>query len=103
MQVLKDFSYDNSVYAAITSESILKTKTLEEQIEIINLIGVHSNKDTQKVCHSENMNEISSIKSLKMYLEKLKAELGQDTDVNSCTRVSKYNEKEKIIKKFHKI
>lgn len=81
MEVLKECDYNEYVYEIAVNFDVLKNITIEEQIKLMK---------EMKICHSENIEKIANLAEFKMYLEKLKKELGRDADVNNYTKVLRF-------------
>ena len=81
MKALKECDYNENVYEIAVKFDVLQKLGIENQIELMKEI---------KVCHVENIEKISSLTEFKMYLKKLKEELGRNTDVNNYTKVLRF-------------
>ena len=111
METLKEYDYNKYAYELAVDSEVLKERTIEEQIKLMRTLkecGYNENayelaiypnlifRTTEeqielmkenKIRHGGNIEKISSITEFKMYLEKLRKELGRDADVNNYTKV----------------
>ena len=81
IKILKECDYNEYVYEIAVNTLVLKNRIIEEQIKLMK---------EMKICHSENIEKIANLAEFKMYLEKLKKELGRDADVNNYTKVLRF-------------
>lgn len=81
IKTLKECDYNEYVYEIAVNTLVLKNRIIEEQIKLMK---------EMKICHSENIEKIANLAEFKMYLEKLKKELGRDADVNNYTKVLRF-------------
>ena len=86
IEILKKCDYNEYAYEVALNTNLLKCETTERQIKLM--------KET-KICHSENIEKIANLAEFKMYLEKLKKELGRDADVNNYTKVLRFKSETK--------
>lgn len=86
IKALKECDYNEYVYKVAVNFDVLKNITIEGQIKLMKEI---------KICHGENIGKIANLAEFKMYLEKLKKELGRDADVNNYTKVLRFKSETK--------
>lgn len=81
IKTLKECDYNEYVYEVAVNSEVLEERTIEDQIKLMK---------EMKICHGENIEKIANLAEFKMYLEKLKKELGRDADVNNYTKVLRF-------------
>ena len=86
MEILEQYDYNENAYLVAVNFDVLKNITIEEQIKLMKEI---------KICHGENIEKIANLAEFKMYLEKLKKELGMAADVNNYTKVLRFKSETK--------
>lgn len=89
MEALKKCDYDDNAYEMAIDSYVLSERTIEEQIKLMEMAYIKS-KQQKLINHSDNMEGISDITELKMYLKELKKKLGKDADVKSDTMVLEF-------------
>ena len=86
IKTLKECDYNEYAYGVAVNLNVLEERTIEDQIKLMKEI---------KICHGENIGKIANLAEFKMYLEKLKKELGRDADVNNYTKVLRFKSETK--------
>lgn len=86
IKTLKEYDYNKYAYELAVHTLVLEDRTIEEQIKLMK---------EMKICHSENIEKIANLAEFKMYLEKLKKELGMAADVNNYTKVLRFKSETK--------
>lgn len=81
IKTLKECDYNEYVYEVAVNSEVLEERIIEDQIKLMK---------EMKICHGENIEKIANLAEFKMYLEKLKKELGRDADVNNYTKVLRF-------------
>lgn len=66
-------NYNEKVYRIAINQDILKNRTIEEQIEIM--------KNIIFTTHSNNLEKIKSLNTLKEYINQLETKLGPEQDI----------------------
>ena len=86
IKTLKECDYNEYAYKVAVNSNVLRDRTIEDQIKLMKEI---------KICHGENIEKIANLAEFKMYLEKLKKELGMAADVNNYTKVLRFKSETK--------
>lgn len=117
INALEKCDYNNDVYKIIVDLDVLKKRTIEEQLKLIEICTFKDKRDKafgtltntsllittfadkrikimNKKQNKEKIEKISTLEDFKSYLNELKNEMGKDADIKSDTMVKVYNPKE---------
>ena len=86
MGALKECDYNENAYEIAVNSNVLRDRTIEDQIKLMEISEQYDYAYLVK---------IANLAEFKMYLEKLKKELGRDADVNNYTKVLRFKSETK--------